>query len=158
MIKTLETWATATALLKQHARVAIQCMYFSEVGNEEVGHQGVYIEGILPKGPYRPCVSMAGRALLAGYRRHIVGSKPSFCVRNVSWRDDSLLSQYPTITVTSHECHRVWSHRQLDWLFNNLFKLPAEKNIIISISLAFCLGNHRWIPLMQAMTPSWFWS
>ena len=26
-------------------------------------------EGILPKGPYRPCVSMAGRALLAGYPR-----------------------------------------------------------------------------------------
>ena len=26
-----------------------------------------YIEGILPKGPYLPCVSMASRALLAGY-------------------------------------------------------------------------------------------
>ena len=26
-----------------------------------------YIEGILPKGPYLPCVSMAGRVLLAGY-------------------------------------------------------------------------------------------
>ena len=26
-----------------------------------------YIEGILPKGPYLPCVSMAGRALLAAY-------------------------------------------------------------------------------------------
>ena len=25
------------------------------------------IEGILPKGPYLPCLSMAGRALLAGY-------------------------------------------------------------------------------------------
>ena len=29
-----------------------------------------YIEGILPKGPYLPCVSMAGRALLAGYHRY----------------------------------------------------------------------------------------
>ena len=26
-----------------------------------------YKEGILPKGPYLPCVSMAGRAMLAGY-------------------------------------------------------------------------------------------
>ena len=26
-------------------------------------------EGILPKGPYLPCVSMAGRAILAGYHR-----------------------------------------------------------------------------------------
>ena len=28
-----------------------------------------YFEGILPKGPYLPCVSMAGRALLAGYHQ-----------------------------------------------------------------------------------------
>ena len=28
------------------------------------------IEGIMPKGPYLPCVSMAGRALLAGYHRY----------------------------------------------------------------------------------------
>ena len=28
-------------------------------------------EGILPKGPYLPCVSMAGRALLAGYHRQM---------------------------------------------------------------------------------------
>ena len=27
------------------------------------------LEGILAKGPYLPCVSMAGRALLAGYPR-----------------------------------------------------------------------------------------
>ena len=30
----------------------------------------IYIKGILPKGPYLPCVSMAGRALLAGYHRY----------------------------------------------------------------------------------------
>ena len=29
----------------------------------------IYIEGILPKGPYLTCVSMVGRALLAGYHR-----------------------------------------------------------------------------------------
>ena len=32
-----------------------------------------HIEGILPEGPYLPCVSMAGRALLAVYPR-IIGS------------------------------------------------------------------------------------
>ena len=31
-----------------------------------------YIEGILPKGPYLPCVSMASRALLAGYHRYVM--------------------------------------------------------------------------------------
>ena len=30
------------------------------------------VEGILPKGPYLPCVSMAGRALLAGYHRSAI--------------------------------------------------------------------------------------
>ena len=29
-----------------------------------------YIEGILPRGPYLLCISMAGRALLAGYPRY----------------------------------------------------------------------------------------
>ena len=33
-------------------------------------HGPAHIEGILPKGPYLPCVSMAGRALLAGYPRY----------------------------------------------------------------------------------------
>ena len=32
-----------------------------------------HIQGILPKGPYLPCVSKAGRALLAGYHRHEAG-------------------------------------------------------------------------------------
>ena len=30
-----------------------------------------HIEGILPKGPYLPCLRMAGRALLAGYHRYV---------------------------------------------------------------------------------------
>ena len=32
----------------------------------------VQFEGILPKGPYLPWVSMAGRALLAGYHRNYI--------------------------------------------------------------------------------------
>ena len=35
-----------------------------------VGGVKTLIGGILPKGPYLPCVSMAGRALLAGYPRY----------------------------------------------------------------------------------------
>ena len=31
--------------------------------------QNLHLEGILPKGPYLPCVSMAGRAFSAGYHR-----------------------------------------------------------------------------------------
>ena len=43
-----------------------------------------YIEGILRKGPYLPCVSMAGRALLAGYHRYemvgILQTKITTCI------------------------------------------------------------------------------
>ena len=36
-----------------------------------MNHLVSFIEGILQKGSYLPCVSMAGRALLAGYPRHM---------------------------------------------------------------------------------------
>ena len=32
----------------------------------------IYIDGILPKGPYPPCLRMADRALLAGNPRYVV--------------------------------------------------------------------------------------
>ena len=38
------------------------------------------IEGILPKGPFLPCVRTAGRALLAGYHRHVQLVSFSFCL------------------------------------------------------------------------------
>ena len=38
------------------------------------------IEGILPKGPYPPCLRMADRALLAGYPRHIETASHSLCL------------------------------------------------------------------------------
>ena len=41
-----------------------------------------HLEGILPKGPYLPCVSMASRALLVGYHRSTVDSCPRWPVRN----------------------------------------------------------------------------
>ena len=40
-----------------------------------------YIEGILPKGPYPPCLRMADRALLAGYPRYGLGV-PSYYIKN----------------------------------------------------------------------------
>ena len=48
-----------------------------------------YIEGILPIGPYLPCVSMAGRAVLAGYPRYDLLTKWRFdkstSIRSLSW-------------------------------------------------------------------------
>ena len=46
----------------------------------------LYIEGILPKGPYLPCLRMADRALLAGYPRHVEDTDslvtPTFAIDN----------------------------------------------------------------------------
>ena len=54
------------------------------------------IEGILPKGPYLPCLHMTDRALLAGYPRNIVDTvleslfygQPGslYATRSVSWQ------------------------------------------------------------------------
>ena len=41
------------------------------------------IEGILPKGPYLPCVSMEGRALLVGYPRNALLDFYMYCVTPV---------------------------------------------------------------------------
>ena len=44
------------------------------LSKEVASHEGkinIDFEGILPKGPYLPCVSMAGRDLLAGYPRFV---------------------------------------------------------------------------------------
>ena len=46
--------------------------YFSDdvTACKRIPHYWPFIEGILPKGPYPPCLRMADRALLAGYPRY----------------------------------------------------------------------------------------
>ena len=49
----------------------------------------VHIKGILQKGPYLPCISMAGRALLAGYHR---------CINIfLTWHNESVIDDRMTI-------------------------------------------------------------
>ena len=50
-----------------------------------------YIEGILPKGPYLLCVSMAGRALSAGHYRYVIWIS--------NWCDAQIIS-----------CFQTWQH------------------------------------------------
>ena len=66
-----------------------------------------HIEGILPKGPYLPCVSMAGRALLAGYPRH-VWPKHYVYIRYVMVLCEDLESMRWNWTL--HKCQSTWRH------------------------------------------------
>ena len=61
----------------------------------------VQFEGILPKGPYLPCLSMAGRALLAGYHR---------IMRFLVWRISCKFSMDMWVTfIVPSECTK-WSY------------------------------------------------
>ena len=42
-----------------------------------------YVDGILPNGPYPPCLRMADRALLAGYPRCVRKIVPDFMFHNL---------------------------------------------------------------------------
>ena len=65
-------------------------------------------KGILPKGPYLPCVSMAGRALLAGYHR--------------------ILYSIPVIAIVYVICYHIglvlWylGKLKVDTLYSNIIK------------------------------------
>ena len=61
-----------------------------------------YSKGILPKGPYLPCVSMACRALLAGYPRFMVWPKTEVSLIQQQWR-------YLTIALNLHYYFQIFS-------------------------------------------------
>ena len=44
------------------------------------------------------------------------------------------------ITVTSHECHGVATHRQIEWISNSLFR-PTSKTTPKPALLTLCHGN-----------------
>ena len=62
-----------------------------------------HIEGILPKGPFLSCVSMAGTALLAGYHRYDIDDTTSnlvfhgtlyYIFLDFTWLLNSVLIRY----------------------------------------------------------------
>ena len=51
--------------------VAWHCPGNKRLSEPMMVNLAMHIEGILPKGPYPPCLRMADRALLAGYSRYM---------------------------------------------------------------------------------------
>ena len=60
-----------------------------------------HIDGILPKGPYPPCLRIADRALLAGYPRYLLSAFTFPC--------DTSIKQATLIQVMAW-CHQAMSH------------------------------------------------
>ena len=94
LLKSIATYHNVVCLESQLESWDIDCMdfqsnqchalFFTLTGHASLtfNHSSAgaaYIKGILPKGPYLPCISMAGRALLAGYHRCMECRKCCHC-------------------------------------------------------------------------------
>ena len=102
-----------------------------------------HIEGVLPKGPYLPCVSMAGRARLAGYPRYMRHWIRSALVQIMAWRlfDAKPLSK-PMLAIVN------WTLRnKLQWNFKQNTRLFINKNAFENIvcEIAVILSRERWV-------------
>ena len=83
-----------------------------------------HVDGILPKGPYPPCLRMADRALLAGYPRIVKLKREALGPISLHWR---------------HNDHDdVSNHQPCGCFLNRLFRSRSKKT-----SLAFVRGIHR---------------
>ena len=94
----------------------------------DINRRTVYwlIEGILPKGPYLPCVSMTDRALLARYYRNVsiaFSEEGTWLHVNREWQ----------IAITVWNAWSFWCNTKAINCCNNNFKT----NYAISISLVF---------------------
>ena len=77
----------------------------------------VDIEGILPKGPYLPYVSMAGRALLARYHRYVIFKQISVidgwgisCEIALIWMSVDFADDQATLVQVMAWCRQATSH------------------------------------------------
>ena len=64
----------------------IYCVILSKTLNKQSKHWwseiSWYFDGILPKGPYPPCLRMADRTLLVGYPRFMLHNCNVICIRS----------------------------------------------------------------------------
>ena len=114
----------------------------------------VYIDGILPKGPYPPCLRMADRALLAAYPRYV----RIMCLRPVSLMIfpskfkfiDCFLSRSNQV-IAPGEC----TSRPLKNAVAICWPGWIKANQICN-GFKFCLTNHQWHgqSLSPLLTPS----
>ena len=83
-----------------------------------------YIDGILPKGPYPPCLRMADRTLLAGYHRY-VPKRPCKCIKMhcLTWFDS--LCTPTTVTDYVPLPFWCWLRYPIKWVY--IITMPIIK-------------------------------
>ena len=93
----------------------------------------IQINGILPKGPYPPCLRMADRTLLAGYARNMFPQNSSAYWGLKPWSDSA-----------DYICELLtwWNPN-----FPKFVHLYSQKNIQLS--------SQNW-PIMQLSAPHWY--
>ena len=77
-------------------------------------------EGILPKGPYLPCLRMADRALFAGYPRHVLTASGPVCCWNLSWRCEFRSSVAHRHSLVQTMLHCVIRHHSIAYCNSEL--------------------------------------
>ena len=102
------------------------------------------IEGILPKGLYLACVSMAGRALLAGYHWYSWSYIALCCGTDSTYLCEPGLYWFQlmiwTNTVNSHEPHIISSST----VFQHLVQTNSKENIKALHYCHFMWEIHQW--------------
>ena len=94
------------------------------------------IEGILPKGPYPPCLRMAGRALLAGYPR------------NLSWWCSGRHFTIKTIFSGTQDSHYKYKMDVGNFYLYNRFS--TQVRWCLYIEMAFTLQLHHYLCWLQS--------
>ena len=104
-----------------------------------------YIEGILPKGPYLPCISMVGRALLAGYPRYIVlfpsQSPKSISSKVLKMDTPNFICEFKVLALQMSCCTHTWISFKFPLIFNG-----APRNIQGNLP-GLCMPYHDIIEL-----------
>ena len=100
-----------------------------------------YINGILPKGPYPPCLRMADRALLAGYPRYIL-----YMCENILLKVQNTVWCHYNVVIflwNSHERHTIAGPLGLDMacaLVDSISDLYSAPITALMYAISCCTG------------------
>ena len=118
----------------------------------------LHIDGILPKGPYPPCLRMADRAVLAEYPQYIIRLLMSDFIL---WALNINHSSYPFILGIGNPCHAcdmksipnysIFRSMQLEWLWQTycISCLFDERQTDINTQYSWQVDRFQPLPMIS---------